>query len=332
MPAFIKESFGNDILRTVMMPKALALLFLVLPLLGQTPAKDVKGSSDHPLVGRFEGSVITYFNTKDFDEAVFFNALPPAPANTIKAEGKLTQIHYDAPAGRSSLEIFRNFQQRMSTAGFQTISSCEKEKCTPHNPLIRAAFDSNALNRAGFSVGFGENPRFACLRLKNSEKDVLVSLFVGETRMANTGPLVLLRTLDSKPMETGKIIVPSAQEMTQSFARDGRVALYGIFFDTGLAVLKPESKPTLDQIAELLKANPKLNLVVVGHTDNIGDFQANVLLSQRRAATVADALNKQYAIPATRLQPAGAGMIAPAASNADEAGRARNRRVELVPR
>lgn len=308
------------------------LLLMLLPLLGQTPAKDVKGSSDHPLLGRFEGSAITYFSTKEFDEAVFFNALPPAPANTIKTEGKLTQIHYDAPAGRSSLEVFRNFQQRMSTAGFQTLTSCDKEKCPPYNQLIRAAFDLNALGRVGFSVGFGESPRFATFRLKNSDKDVLVSLFIGETRLTNMGPLVLLRVLDSKPMETGKIIVPTAQEMTQSFARDGRIALYGIFFDTGQATLKPESKPTLDQIAEALKANPKLNLVVVGHTDNVGDFQANVLLSQRRAAAVADALSKQYAIAATRLQAAGAGMIAPAASNSDDAGRARNRRVELVPR
>lgn len=133
-------------------------------------------------------------------------------------------------------------------------------------------------------------------------------------------------------METGKIIVPTAQEMTQSFAREGRIALYGIFFDTGLAVLKPESKPTLDQIGEALKLNPKLTLLVVGHTDNVGEFQANLALSQRRAAAVVEALVKQYAIAAARLQPAGAGMIAPAASNADEAGRAKNRRVELVPR
>jgi OmpA-OmpF porin, OOP family len=308
------------------------LLLMLLPLLGQTPPKDTKGSSDHPLIGRFEGSVITYFNSKDFDEAVFYSAMPPAPANTIKAEGKLTQIHYDAPAGRSSLEVFRNFQQRMATAGLQPLTSCEKEKCPPYNLLIRAAFDSNALGRVGFSTGFGESPRFGTFRLKTNDKDVLVSLYVAETRLANTGPLVLVRVLDSKAMETGKIIVPTAQEMTQSFARDGRIALYGIFFDTGLAVLKPESKPTLDQIAEALKANPKLNLLVVGHTDNVGDFQANVLLSQRRAAAVAEALTKQYAIAATRLQAAGAGMIAPAASNTDEAGRAKNRRVELVPR
>lgn len=310
----------------------MVLLFTALTLFSQTPPKDVRGSTDHPLVGRFEGSVITYFSSKEFDEAVFYNALPPAAANTIKAEGKLTQIHYDSPAGRSSLEVFRNFQQRMATAGFQTLTSCDKEKCPPLNQLVRAAFDSNALGRVGFSVGFTENPRFATFRLQSSGKDVLASLFVAETRLANMGPLVLVRVLESKPMETGKIIVPTAQEMTQSFAREGRIALYGIFFDTGLAVLKPESKPTLDQIGEALKLNPKLTLLVVGHTDNVGEFQANLALSQRRAAAVVEALVKQYAIAAARLQPAGAGMIAPAASNADEAGRAKNRRVELVPR
>ena len=66
----------------------------------------------------------------------------------------------------------------------------------------------------------------------------------------------------------------------------GRVALYGILFDTGKADVKPESKPALDEIAKLMKSDAQLKLRVVGHTDNQGGLDANIALSKRRAEAV----------------------------------------------
>jgi len=108
------------------------------------------------------------------------------------------------------------------------------------------------------------------------------------------------------------------------------VAVYGIHFDTGKAEVKPDSAGTLGEIAKLLQADPKLKLYVVGHTDNVGALAANVDLSQRRAAAVVQSLTGQYRVDASRLLAEGAGPYAPVAANDTEAGRAQNRRVELV--
>jgi OmpA-OmpF porin, OOP family len=104
--------------------------------------------------------------------------------------------------------------------------------------------------------------------------------------------------------------------MASEINRTGRIALYGLYFDTNRTEIKSESKPTLEQIADLLKREPNLKLLVVGHTDNVGDFESNRNLSQRRAESVANTFGVSYA--------------APVASNATAEGRSQNRRVELV--
>lgn len=93
--------------------------------------------------------------------------------------------------------------------------------------------------------------------------------------------------------------------------------------------MKPESRPTLDQIADLLRARPDLRLQVVGHTDNVGRPDYNLDLSARRAANVLAALVETYAVDPGRLSSAGAGQTTPVAPNDSEDGRARNRRVKL---
>jgi outer membrane protein OmpA-like peptidoglycan-associated protein len=107
--------------------------------------------------------------------------------------------------------------------------------------------------------------------------------------------------------------------------------LYNILFDFDKADIKPESQQQLQEIAILLKASPNVRLNVVGHTDNQGQVAYNMDLSRRRAQAVAQALVQNHGIAAGRLTGYGVGPLAPVASNADEAGRARNRRTELVP-
>lgn len=125
-------------------------------------------------------------------------------------------------------------------------------------------------------------------------------------------------------------VVADASSMAGSIRETGKVALYGIYFDTGKAVLKSESKPALIEISKLLKADPDLKLYVVGHTDNVGKFETNMRLSMERAMAVVNALITQYAVSSTRLTGFGDGPTAPVASNETEEGKAMNRRVELV--
>jgi OmpA-OmpF porin, OOP family len=125
-------------------------------------------------------------------------------------------------------------------------------------------------------------------------------------------------------------VVADASSMANTIKQTGKVAVYGIYFDTGKSVLKTESKGTLEEISKLLKADTGLKLYVVGHTDNTGTFDANMKLSMERAASVVNALVSQYSVNATSLKACGSGPISPVASNDTEEGKALNRRVELV--
>jgi OOP family OmpA-OmpF porin len=122
-----------------------------------------------------------------------------------------------------------------------------------------------------------------------------------------------------------------ASRVMAALSRDGRVALEGIDFDTAAAEKTLADAPVIDAVAELLRARPELSLVVVGHSDGVGGLAPNVALSRERAEAVVAALEARGVAPG-RLTAEGAGWLAPATANTSEAGRAVNRRVELVLR
>jgi OmpA-OmpF porin, OOP family len=125
-------------------------------------------------------------------------------------------------------------------------------------------------------------------------------------------------------------IVANAEAMGNDINSTGHVSVYGIYFDSGKAEIKPESDTAIVQISKLLKNNESLKLYVVGHTDNVGTIDANMKLSKDRADAVVNTLTTKYGIPLVRLKSYGVASLAPVASNDKEEGRAKNRRVELV--
>lgn len=126
-----------------------------------------------------------------------------------------------------------------------------------------------------------------------------------------------------------QIIVADAASLANDLKASGHTAVHGIYFDTGMSVLKPESAQAVGEIAKLLKADPGLKVYVVGHTDTVGTVDSNLKLSQDRADAVTQALVRE-GIAAARLKSFGNGPFAPVASNGTEDGKAKNRRVELV--
>ncbi len=122
-----------------------------------------------------------------------------------------------------------------------------------------------------------------------------------------------------------------AEDWSGALRRDCRLPLYGLSFDFNKASLKPESTPVLDKLQAVLAGDPALMVEVQGHTDNIGGAGYNQTLSEARARTVMDWL-LAHGIPAARLASRGYGLQQPVADNGSEAGRARNRRVEIVRR
>ena len=125
-------------------------------------------------------------------------------------------------------------------------------------------------------------------------------------------------------------LAAGGKKLYDAIAATGRVATQGIYFDSGSDRVRPESSPTLKEIAQMLTEHPDLAITIEGHTDNVGSAQANHDLSNRRAAAVKQALVSTYSIDAARLTSTGFGDTKPVAKNDTPEGRQQNRRVELV--
>ncbi len=122
----------------------------------------------------------------------------------------------------------------------------------------------------------------------------------------------------------------SAQDIKGSIASQGKIALYGILFETGKSDLKRESEQAIAPIAAFLTENPEVHVYIVGHTDNVGSYDMNKKLSIARGESVKKYLTATYGISAARLTGEGAGPVCPVSSNDTEEGRMLNRRVEIV--
>ena len=289
--------------------------------------QDVEGSKDHPLISRYPGSYITNYFTKEFDAFTL-----PLSKNSDQGfaknqhlEGKITRIVYVAPLGRTVLEVFRNYQGALKKAGFETLFTCGPQDCAGSGSSTARVYGNGDYDDYW---GPDHGIRYLSAKLARPEGDAYVSLLVDD-QGGDSRPNVELYVVEVKPMESGLITV-NAASLANDINRTGHASVYGIYFDTGKADIKPESDATLKEIAKLLQGDPRLKLYVVGHTDNQGALDLNMDLSRRRAEAVLAALTTKYAVPAVRLRAYGCGPYAPVASNDSENGRAKNRRVELV--
>jgi OOP family OmpA-OmpF porin len=285
-------------------------------------AGDVPGSKDYAGIGRFKGSVIAGYEVKDFDASKLQAAAfeDGKATDERKPEGRVTRIAYKTGAGRSILEVAKNFEMQLEKAGFITLLSCTTDDCggipftealdvLPIPQMWVDGFDYRYW--AGRKAGEGGAETYASVLVSKNNDEIYGQLVVTE-----------VGAMENKMID--------AAAMAKGLGQAGHIALYGIYFDTDKAVIKPESAPTLAEIAKLMAAQPKLHVFIVGHTDNQGTYDYNMDLSRRRAAVVAAALAKSYGVAGSRMQTAGVGFLAPVASNATEEGRALNRRVELV--
>jgi len=271
------------------------MALMAVPLaFGQT---DRPGSKDYPGLTRMPGYYIDDYNESQFDSYTF--KIKEGDKEKQQAvEGRLCKYNYRLQKGAvpaSALQIIRNFQNAARSAGGQ---------------VLREA-------------GAGDD-RETTLRFVKGASEVWIAL----RAWSSVDKVYFLTLVEKQAMQQD--VAMDANAMASDIGETGRVAVYGIHFDTGKSELKPDSAPALDEIAKLLKAKPELRLYVVGHTDMVADLATNLALSQARAQAVVKALVGQQGIAATRLIAFGAGPYAPVASNKTDDGRARNRRVELV--
>jgi outer membrane protein OmpA-like peptidoglycan-associated protein len=302
----------------------LALLFSSSHLLSSgalAQRGDIAGARDVPGIGRFAASVITGYQVKDFDAARLQAAAfrDGKPVDARRLEGRITRIAYRTDPGPSILEVSRNFETQLAKAGFETLLACDTDECGG----IPFAEGVDALPIPAMWID-GFNYRYFAGRKTEAGRETYAAVLVSK----NNDDIYTQLVVAVVGVVADKMV--DAAAMAKGLGEKGHIALYGIYFDTDKAVLKPESRPTLEEIAKLLRAQPQLNVVIVGHTDSQGTYDHNMDLSRRRAEAVAQALVSSYQIARTRLRTAGIGFLAPVGSNATDEGRTLNRRVELV--
>lgn len=150
--------------------------------------------------------------------------------------------------------------------------------------------------------------------------------------MAKETPVVSspAKTAAPPPVATSTASAPAVVAKSLGKLEKGKpIALPDIYFDQSSPVLRPESHTEIDQLADVLKANPALQIEIRGHTDNQGDFDLNVKLSRDRCQAIVDYLINK-GIVKSRLKAVGRGPIDPIAPNNNEENRKKNRRVEFV--
>ncbi len=343
---------------------ALALIFPALTQAAVTlPTADIEGA-DTPVVGRFTGSYIVNYNSVQYDEWTLplspLQKLEPtqkdARNNTVfkpqqekTLAGKHTRLVYLLPEGVSALQAVRNYQNEIKSAGGNLLFECDMQTCGGDSEglftggggrqgIAKYLWPENKItakfNTVGHCLQTGKpgDLRFTSLELPGRNAHVAVltyQLARGGCKEVTGRSVAVVHVIEGENMAQ-TMDTPAADRMAQAIQTEGRIALYGIYFDSGKAAVKPESAPTLEQIGLLLKSNPSLKLLVVGHTDNNGNYESNLALSKQRADAVTAALTSRYGVQAARLKPVGVAFASPLASNAGEEGKAKNRRVELV--
>ena len=302
---------------------ALLMLLLAVSASSQAADGDVPGSSDYAPIGRFEGSVILGYKDLGFNEYRLHNG--PAKqagdkSNNETIKGRIRMIAYEGRSGASLAEVYRDYRQKLEEAGFRVGYKCYDKSCGGE----RFANSVSVLPQPGMVVDPG-NFRYLNARSITDGRQVDAVVLISQDKQRQ--PRIQFTVIESGDLSNKTVV---AEEMLKGLAEFGHIALYGIYFDPGKADLKPESQPVMEEISRLMQAQKNLKLILVGHTDNQGTYDDNMILSDQRARAVVNALVSEYGIPSSRMRSNGVGYLAPVATNITEEGRALNRRVELV--
>jgi OmpA-OmpF porin, OOP family len=179
------------------------------------------------------------------------------------------------------------------------------------NSLFHAAY-RDALIKAGWTILYDRQDVSLTAHFTQNGRNLWATLYkseFNEIRVADAGAV--------------------NKDMGSDLKTNCHVAIYGVLFDFNKSTLQPASDPVLQQILDLLKKSPTLKIEVQGHTDNVGGDAYNQTLSEARAKAIVTWLT-EHGIAPDRLTSKGVGKTRPIADNATDAGRAKNRRVEIA--
>lgn len=305
--------------------RMLIIGFLLFATASGAAGTDVKGSKDHPMFPRFEGAEIIGHKATDYDE--FTMALGKAYEHASsdyrlkksnRVEGRVTRTLYLIPPGKTTLQVLRNYEKTLQGFGFKPLFACTNNSECGWYAWFTVAPTLGGLR--DYALQLGDDYRYLAAHLPRKEGDVYVSLLVYKYSSSVVGAwkgrtMAELNVIEIEPMKEEMVFV-KAEDLAKGIAEEGHAAVHQIHFDTDSDVIKPDSRPAIEEIAKLLKGDPGLKIIFVGHTDSQGDLQHNMELSQRRAKAVMTAMEAEYGIERERLGAAGLGYLAPVAPTA----------------
>ena len=237
-------------------------------------------------------------------------------------EGRIFHDNFNLQNGDrtySEREFLRNYDNAITALGGKKINTAQYTDAS-----IAAAGGRDKIERTAYGApAVPEYPHDSYL-IRTADKEYWIEVSTGVIPLHG-----FLVVLERKAMEQSVGLLDAAA-MKKAIDADGRVALH-INFDTDKASLRPDAQPVIAEIGKLLEDDPSLSLSIQGHTDNTGSRDHNQALSAARARSVLGAL-VGLGIDPSRLSSLGFGQDKPVADNATQAGRAQNRRVELVKR
>jgi OOP family OmpA-OmpF porin len=262
---------------------------------------------------------------------------------TTLAEGAIDQTAYRLDtADLTTLELLQPIRAQIEGAGFTVLFDCETEVCGGYDFRYGTAM----LPEPDMHVDLGDF-RYLAAKRTGPQGDEYISLvvsrsqdnaFVQVTRIGKLAQPVprftaSTKTPLSKPADQTALslsVQPAATDLAARLTNGQPEVLEDLVFPSGSAELAEGEYPSLQALADWLKANPDRAVTLVGHTDNAGSLAANIAVSKKRAASVRQTLLTVYGIPADQVQAEGVGYLAPRDSNQTEEGRQKNRRVEVM--
>lgn len=251
-------------------------------------------------------------------------------------EGALDQraLRLAAP-GMTTLAVMAPLRDQVITAGYEVIFECDARRCGGFD----FRFGTDVMPEPDMHVDLADF-RFLSAVSGDEAVSILVSrsassAYVQITRVTAapiaSGPAPVAVALPEQPAAPEpRPLAPDAAAIAEALDGVGFAVLEDLVFASGAAALAEGDYASLVAVAAWLQANPGATIALVGHTDASGSLPANVALSERRAASVADVLIRSLGADRTRVTAKGVGFLAPRASNQTEDGRQKNRRVEVI--
>jgi outer membrane protein OmpA-like peptidoglycan-associated protein len=288
-------------------------------------------AAGEPLISPFEGSEpIGNFEARYAELPLL---VPPLgdraiPATTV-VEGAVTSHIYRRPEGVDPFEVYASYRAALEGGGFDILLDCRAPDCNLKlgvGPVYRDAMGARAYSRMPTSTRVyltGWVEHYISARKQLDDRTYHAAILISRERGFYSVDVV-----ESAERRADTVTLSEAL-LTSRIEDEGKSVLDGIHFETGNDSIRPESAAAMDVITAYLRNNEDTSFYVVGHTDDTGELQANLALSKARATAVAKALTERGIDP-TRLAAAGVGPWSPVASNQTQAGKAANRRVELV--